>query len=918
MIAERWRYMESLFQSALDRDPTERDSYLEEACGGDEELCREMRALLAGHDDRSFLENDAVTLALHAIEKRAAFEPGQHIGPYRIERQLATGGMGLVYRAFDTRLQRQVALKVLRLGLLGERGRAILKREAQSIAQLQHPNICALYDVGEQDGREYLVMEYLVGGTLAEHLTRAPLSFPLALEYATHIAAALEQAHKHNITHRDLKPGNVIITKTGAKLLDFGLAALPRPDKQRTSDETTADVTLTGARAGTPSYMAPEQLRGDPVDARSDIFAFGLVLYEMLSGHRLFSEQRRAAPESEFADWKPAPVLGIPSSLQRVLDICLAKDPDERWQNAGDLKRELIWIAGTASEAARPTHRTWRIAMVASIPLCILAGILAGYRMHSMPRAASVRFSLPAPSGATYQPNVDLALSPNGEHLVFSAATNGGKPMLWLRSLNELAAHVLPGSEDAQFPFWSPDSRYLAFVAKGALWRMDPSGSTVQKISDAPNIQGGTWGPGDTILFTPAPFSTVHMVSASGGTSVPATEFDKSFEDVKHVWPSFLPDGRHFLFSAFGSRHPGMLYVGSLDDKKAKLILKSSSRALFRDGRLYFNDGGVLKAQLFDLKEFKLTGDPATIAESVSAFDLSQTGTLVYRPASTSGLKLVWLDRNGKQLSKPFGTGPIVSAAVSPDGNRVATVLGPRSAVNISVLNLPSLETTLLTQHASLNAYPVWSPDGKQLAYASNRSGHQNIYLRTMDGSDSEKAFAASETEKVAECWSPDGRYLSVTERLGTVFQIWIIPVGEPLKQFPFLESKYSKSMGEFSPDGKWLAYWSDELGHAEIFVASFPDGAVQRRVSTDGGLYAKWRSDGKELYYVNRKSQLIAVPFSENGKNLDFGEPRPLADLAGSWVGPPYSITRDGRLLALINPDASQPRPIVVVTSLR
>ena len=916
MTGERWRRMESIFQSALDRDPTERDSYLEEACGGDQELCAEMRALLAGHDDSAFLRDDAVTLALRAIEKRAAFEPGQHVGPYRIETQLATGGMGLVYRAFDTRLQRPVALKVLRVGLLGKHGRAMLKREAQSIAQLQHPNICALHDFGEQDGREYLVMEYLAGGTLAERLKRGPLELRHSLEYATQIAAALEQAHRCNITHRDLKPGNIMITKTGAKLLDFGLAALRLPVSESGVKESGGDVTLTGTGAGTPLYMAPEQIRGDRADARSDIFSFGLVLYEMLSGQRAFSEKPRAEPGAALSNRTPPSVPGIPASLQRVLSICLAQDPDERWQSAGDLKRELIWISGSIGESARPIRRIWRAAAVICVALGVLASGWAGYRLRSIPRAQSVRFSLPAPPGATYPSGMDFAISPDGEQLVFNARASDGKTMLWLRPLNQLSAHVIPGSEDARFPFWSPDSRTVAFVAKGSVWRVDPAGSTVQKIIDAPSSLGGAWGPEDNVLFTPAALSTLQMVSGLGGTPATVTAFDKSFEDVVHKWPSFLPDGRHFLFSAFGSRHLGMLYVGSVDSKKAKFVLKSPGRAHYRAGRLYFIDGG-LKSQAFDLTRLELTGEPVTIAESVYAFDLSQNGTLVYRSTSATMLKLVWLDQNGKQLSKPFGQGPIVAAAVSPDGKTVATVLGPRSAVSISLMKLPSLQATPLTHNVALNAYPVWSPDGKKLAYASNRTGHQNIFVRSMNGSDSEEAVAPSDTEKVAESWSPEGRYLSVTERVGTVFQIWIIPVAEPHKQFRFSKSNFSNSMGLFSPDGNWIAYWSDEPGHAEIFVSSFPGAKVRRRISTDGGTYPQWRHDGKELYYANGKRQLIAVAFSAHGGTIDLGRPRPIAEVAGGAVGPPYSTTRDGRLLAVVDPDASQPRPIVVVTNI-
>ena len=920
MIQDRWHRLQSLFESALDRDPSERDSYLEEACGGDEELYREVKALVACNAQSSFLKSDAVTLALSAIENRAVFEPGHQLGPYRIEAQIAVGGMGFVYRALDTRLQRQVAIKVLRLGLLGEKGRAMLKREARSIAQLQHPNICALHDIGEQDGRDFLVMEYLEGETLADRLKRKPLDLPQVLEYAIQIAAALEQAHKRGVIHRDLKPGNVIITKTAAKLLDFGLASLHTLSSESGPDEPATEVTLTGTVAGTLPYMAPEQIRGERVDARTDIFAFGLVLYEMLSGRRAFPQRQRGELATAILNDTPPTLPGILAPLERVLNVCLAKDPDDRWQSAGDLKRELIWIGALAAETPTPRRKS-RIAigLAAATALCAVAAGWAGYYMHPVPIAHATRFTLNPPSGATYRSSVDLALSPNGEQLVFNAVTPDGKSMLWIRPLNELEAHVLPGTEEGRSPFWSGDSRHLAFFAKGRLLTVDPAGGTIQKICDAPGGQTGTWGPNDKIVFSPVPLSPLYSVTASGGSPVPVTAFDSTFEDVQHLWPSFLPDGRHFLFSAFGSRHGGMLYVGSLDSKKAKFLIKSPGRAHYRSGRLYFIDNG-LKSQPFDLKRLELTGQPTTVAESVeggAGFDIAQSGTLVYRTASPTARELVWWDKSGTQISKPFGRDLIRGAAVSPDGKTVATVLAPGGFPKISLWKLPSLEKTSLTQNAARDAYPVWSPDSKKLAYASDRTGHQNTFLQLMDGSGSESPVSPTDTEKCPYGWSADGRYLTLTERIGPIFQIWVTPFFGDRKEFRFPESKFSVSMGAFSPDGKWMAYWTDEPGHAEIFVASFPDGGVRRRVSTDGGQYPQWAKDGSELYYVNSKRQLVAMPISTTASTVGLGQPRRFGELPGTAIGPPYSLTDDGRILAVFNPSATLPRPIVVVLNV-
>ncbi len=914
MIDDRWRRMESMFQSALDRDPSERDSYLEEACGGDQDLCREVKALLACNRDGSFLKDDAVTLAFRALEKRTVFEPGQQLGPYRIEAQIAAGGMGIVYRALDTRLQRQVAIKVLRLGLLGEKGRTLLQREARSIAQLQHPNICALHDIGEQDGRDYLVMEYLAGETLAERLKRKPLDVHQALAYAIEIAAALDQAHRRGVIHRDLKPGNVILTKASAKLLDFGLASLRVAAQESGPEEKVTDITLAGAIAGTLPYMAPEQIRGEPVDARTDIFAFGLVLHEMLSGHRAFPQRERGELAAAILNEVPPPLHGIPAALERVLNVSLAKDPDDRWQSAGDLRRELVWIAGSVGEVAPSRRKWWMAAGIAATVLIVVASGWGGYNLRPVPVVRTSRFSLPPPSGAAYGSSVDLAISPNGEQLVFGASSPDGKTMLWIRPLDELTARVLPGTEEATFPFWSPDSRYVAFFADGKLLKLDPSGSTVQKICDAPNPRAGNWGPNGKILFAPVPYGTIHVVPESGGTPASVSALNTSFEDVRQIYPSFLPDGVHFLYSAFSDRHAGMIYAGSLDGGKAKFIRKATGRALYRSGRLYFIDGG-LKSQPFDLKRLEVTGEPTTLAETVQnggGFDIAQAGTLVYRSAGPSTRELVWLDKFGKQTSKPFGPDFIRAASISPDGKTVATVLS--AFPKISLWKLPSLERTALTQNASRDAYPVWSPDGKQLAYASDRTGHYNVFVRSMDGSGSERSISPSETEKVPESWSPDSRYLSVTEMAGTKMVTWVIPFFGDRKEFRFPESKSFVSMGHFSPDGKWMAYWTDETGRSQLFVASFPDSKVRKQISTAGGQYPQWSKDGKELYYTDSKNQLLAVPISTLESTVELGETRVLGELPRSFVGRPYSIAGDGRILAMFDPGAAQPRPIVVV----
>ncbi len=931
MTAERWKQMESLFQSALERDPLEQDAYLNRACSGDVELRREIDQLLAAHNESSFLRQGAASSALRAVEQCGELRPGEQLGPYIVEAHLASGGMGMVYRARDTRLHRTVAIKILRIGSAGVEMRARLKREAQSIAKLQHPNICALFDVGEQGGREYLVMEHLVGETLAERLRAGPFRLDLALEYAIQIADALDQAHRRNIIHRDLKPGNVMVTKTGAKLLDFGLASWYKSsgptllDKTMDATDVTASAPLTvpGTLAGTLPYMAPEQVRGETVDARTDIFAFGLVLYEMLAGRRAFNQPDRIALSNAILHESP-PALGTvraktPEALERAVNICLAKDADGRWQSAGDLKRELAWIAavGAKTPAARPIKA--RRAVLAGLALlCTIAAGFAGYRLHSTPSLPSLRFSLPPPPGAAYLSGSELALSPDGTYLVFSAIDSEGKDMLWMRPLKELSAQPISGSEGARHPFWSPDGRRLAFFVKGHLAIVELSGGPIQVVCDAPNGQSGAWGPDNTILFVPRQFSSVHRVSASGGRPVPVVPLDRSREDYGHFWPSFLPDGRHFVFTALSNRHAGKLYVASLDNKESKVLGRSFGRTIVHAGAVYFIDGG-LKSQSFDTRRMDLSGEPRTVGsiDWAQSFDLAASGMLVYRSAGRPAEReLVWLDRSGQRMSSALDVGPFQSVALSPDGRAVAAVMGQSNeTVHIEVFKLSHLVRNRLTQNAALDYYPVWSPDGRRLAYASKRNGHADLFMRAANGSAEEELLLESETDKVPRSWSSDGRYLSASEYDNKgKYVAWILPLFGTRKPFRFCPSQYSVSMSEFSPDGKWVAYWSDESGHAEIFVAGFPECQFRKQVSINGGHSPRWRRDGKELFYVEG-NKLMAVPVA-TGQSLEYGTPHWLFDLPVKGVGDPYASMDGRRFLVISSMKSAESQPVVAVVN--
>jgi Tol biopolymer transport system component len=817
---------------------------------------------------------------------------GFRLGPYEILAPLGAGGMGEVYRARDTRLERTVAVKVLPSSMSSSpEVRQRFEREAKTISQLSHPHICALYDVGREGETEYLVMELLEGETLSDRLAKGALSLDQTLRYGQQIADALDKAHRQGIVHRDLKPGNVMLTKSGVKLLDFGLAKAIEPQAAKgslTSLPTQQGLTQEGTILGTFQYMAPEQLEGKDADARTDIFAFGAVLYEMATGRKAFSASSQASLITSIMSADPPSVSSIqptsPQAFDRLVRKCLSKDPEDRWQNARDLMGELQWIAhGSAAGAAAPAvarrqnreRLAWGVAAAAF--LAALAGLAGAVRYADRAAVLSrpMRSSIVLPEKTALR---GVSLSPDGRRMAFVARDASGKSLLWIRALDSLSMQALPGTENPSFPFWSPDSRFLGFFAEGKLKKIDASGGPSQTLCDAPINRGGTWSPDGTILFAPVPDSPLYRVSSSGGVPTPVTRFDSTRGETSHRWPFFLPDGRRFLYlvTSFGSgeeRQKMGIYVGSVDSKEEKfLVAAKSTMAYAQPGYLLFLREKILMAQRFDAKSLGLTGDPFPVAEQVqyfpqtanAIFSVSQSGLLVYQTVWSPVLsRLVWLDRGGRETGSLGTPGDQANPRISPDGKRIALDVIDHQTGNMDIWIYQSSGgvATRITSDPAIDASPVWSPDGDRIAFMSLRKGHPDVYQRSSSGAGSEESMLQSERAKYTTDWSPDGRFILYRNVDATTnLELWALPVGGDRKPFPFLKTPFGVSHGQFSPDGRWVAYASNESGRWEIFVAPFPGPGGNWKVSSSGGTEPRWRRDGKELFYLAPDGNLMAV----------------------------------------------------------
>ncbi|WP_433966205.1 protein kinase domain-containing protein [Tunturiibacter gelidiferens] len=889
-----------------------------------------------------------------------ALTSGTRLGPYEILAPVGAGGMGEVYRARDTRLGRDVAVKILSTHLSFDPGlKQRFEREARAVCLLTHPNICCLYDIGSQDGTDFIVMEYLEGETLAVRLSAGPLPLPLSLKIGVEIADALDKAHREGIIHRDLKPGNIMLTKSGAKLMDFGLAKpvtttlrgvtpapIPSqaPPTVNASTQTLpyASFTEHGTIVGTLLYMAPESIEGRPADFRSDIFSFGCVLYEMVSGRRAFNGESRLSIVAAILEKDPQPLASLqsltPVALEHVVLRCLMKDPEERWQSSRDLSRELKWISGGGglSKAPEPAPRrrerfAWGLAALC-IALLTWLGV-AHWRSLQSAESRHLHLSLLPPLSTSFVP-YNFSISPDGRRLAFVAAALDGGTALWIRSLAAGAAQQLTGTEGATFPFWSPDSRQVGFFQASKLKSVDPSSGAVQILCDAPGGAGGAWNNRGTIIFAGYRNTSgggsilgISKVSALGGEPQPVTM--GSAPEGTIFWPSALPDGDHFIYFMLGSSNSLQkqgIYVGSLTTHETKLISSEIvGNTQFASSRLYYVRDRSLMAQPFNLKRLQTTGPPEAVSRqeleqspafSRAGFSISNDGVVVFQSATESVSRLSWFDRTGKELEELPRTGyrdPALSRngallAISSDDDR-------NGKHYIHIYDFARGTSTRVSDGGT-EVFPVFSPDGKRVAYVGNNARtSQYIDVAATDGSGKLERLAASDF-LIPNDWSADGRFLVYMN-----FQ----DIGPELDFLDF--SNHSQrayapgAEAQFSPDGKWIAFTglgsSGSGEDSEVYVGRFPRPGRRIQISNHGGSQPRWRADGKELFYITMDKKLMAVAIDTSHDEPVVGVPHVLFQtriIAPRIVLFQYAVSRDGNRFLINSMPSVGAAPLTVL----
>jgi eukaryotic-like serine/threonine-protein kinase len=906
-----------------------------------------------------------------------AIQSGTRLGPYEITAAIGTGGMGEVYRATDTNLGRQVAIKVLPDTFASDPERlARFEREAKTLAALNHPNIAQIYGFEKADGIRALVMELVEGPTLADRIAQGPIPLDEVLPIAKQIAEALEAAHEQGIIHRDLKPANIKLRRDGAvKVLDFGLAKALEPISGAGIDATAsptitspAMMTGVGVLLGTAAYMSPEQARGKAVDKRSDIWAFGCVLYEMLTGGRPFDagevSDTLALVLLREVDWSSLPT-STPSPIHRLLRRCLEKDRKHRLPDIGVARLEIEDALAAPSSAAesprtrRPARQ--RVAWTAAAGFAVAAIALAVLHFsESPPRpAASIRFSVTPPADMLISGQGHW-LSPDGRYLAFRVAPRGALAAtgptvrLAIRSFHEADARVLPGTEGVWNAFWSPDSRFLAFFADGKLQKIDITGGPPQVLCDASSgaSTGGTWNSDGTIVFSVGDSARsvgLFRVSSGGGTPVQVTTPDASRNEGRHAKPRFLPDGRHFLYvvpsGTSGSLSQSSVHVGSLlDGEPAKHLLRSDTEAIYADGFLLYVLDGTLLAQPFDPDRLELTGDRVVVAQNIDVLSAaalnnvsaSTTGLLSYRTTSSEGVgsQLMWFDRSGKMLGTVGERADQTEVQLSPDGTRAAvSVLDPaRRTRDIWIYDLMRNGLrTRFTFDAGEDWSSVWSPDGRSLIFTAGRPSPLDLYQKNADGSGAESRLVESEgagrPNKFVRSWSADGRFVLYNSgAFGSPMgnDLWVLSLSQDRKPRALLDTPFNEVDGRFSPDGRWVAYRSNESGRNEIYVMPFTGEGGKWQVSTTGGDQPRWRRDGRELFYISG-STIVAAEVNGTGPAFQVGTLRRLFDVnrrttpyLGFGTGTVYDVTADGQrfLVNAAEEQAGLPPPITVITN--
>jgi serine/threonine protein kinase len=895
---------------------------------------------------------------------------GQTISHYKILEKLGEGGMGVVYKAQDTKLDRFVALKFLPPHVAASSDdKARFLQEAKAVASLAHPNICTIYSVEEEEGKAFIVMEYVEGKTLKDLDQNRPLK--QAIEIGIQVADGLAAAHEKGIVHRDIKPDNIMIRKDGrVQIMDFGLAKL----------RGVSRLTKEGTTVGTAGYMSPEQVQGLETDHRTDIFSLGVVLYEMFAGESPFKGVHETAISYEIVNVDPVPLSAVKPDTDSQLDAivleCLEKEPSERYQSVAEVAKELRRFkressrtrmsrvspsrpfselqrqqGGGQSEEIRPRMSLlpWIIVAVLALLLLIL-GVRYFSSSTDMP---SITATIQPPERTNFylygNSAGPAALSPDGKRLAFVAADSSGKRYLYVRSLDALVPKRLDGTEGALHPFWSPDNQFIGFVSQGKLKKIDASGGAPITICNGGLTRGGTWNADGTIVFTGGPGDPLSVVSASGGTPILLTKFDSLRKENSHRWPSFLPDGRHFLYLArtvtAGSQgEGGLIRVASLDGKVNKILVPASSNAVYASGYILYVRGTTLVAHLFDESSLELKGEPTTIAEGVTydpstnraMFTVSSNGILIYQTGVAQlGSRLIMYDRAGKSTGVTSELAEYYYPHFSPDNNLISTYIWDFQSHNadIWISDLTRHQKTRFTFTPAMEIYSVWSPDGSRLIFDSNVEGKFNLYQKALSSTAGETLLLRTNYDKDPCDWSKDGKFLLYQENRpeSTQYDLWVLPLNGNREPYPFLNTEFNEAGGRFSPDGRWVAYSSDESGQFEVYIRSFQEpgaqrdtkkGAMsgeQRQVSLAGGDSPRWRGDGKEIYYFSPDNKMMAADVTVKDGALEVSHVHPLFEVPSivQLPGSDYDVTSDGKKFVINVPFETQNQtPLTLVVN--
>jgi eukaryotic-like serine/threonine-protein kinase len=867
---------------------------------------------------------------------------GIKLGPYEIQSPLGAGGMGEVYRARDTRLDRTVAIKILPSQFSADAvHKQRFEREAKTISSLNHPHICVLYDVGHQDGMDYLVMECVEGDTLAKRLEKGPLPLDQVLKFGAQVADALDKAHRSGVVHRDLKPGNIMLTPTGAKLLDFGLA---KPAAPLTSVATlTAAVTQSspmteqGAIVGTFQYMSPEQVEGKELDGRSDIFSFGAVLYEMLAGQRAFPGKSQLSVASAILEKEPAAIGTVkpltPPALDHAIKKCLAKLPDERWQSASDLASELKWITESGSQVTlAPTasvkgiRALGRRGLILSVGVLLLVAVVTGLAVRNLKPAPSepprpvTRTVITLPPGqqlAGMDAGPAVALSPDGTHLAY-VARQGGTQQLYLRAMDSLEGKPIPDTEGAASPFFSPDGQWLGFFAGQKLKKVSVSGGSALTLGDTPFPFGASWDSQAIIAFAPSVGSSLQQVPDGGGTPQLLTRLENG--EINQRWPEFLPDGKAVLFTGAptnASWTNSQVAVQSVATGERRNLIKGATYPRYAaSGHLVYAQVATLMAVPFDPQRLQVTGTAAPVVEGVlqsrtsgaAQYSLSATGSLVYIPGGVQvdQRRLLWVSRNGAEQPVAAPARAYVFPRLSPDGRRLGVGITEQEA-QVWLYDLSRETLTRFTFEGTTNANSVWTPDGKRIAFQSNKEGAPNLFWQLADGSGGLERLITSEYNNFPMSWSPDGQLLAFVEVNPTTgYDIWVLRLGDRKAQ-PFLRTPFNESAPRFSPDGRWLAYISNESGRWEVYVQPYPGPGGKWQISTEGGTEPVWNRNGRELFYRSGE-KMMALDIATQ-PSFAAGKPRVLFEgryNPAPGTGANYDVSPDGQRFLMIKPRES------------